>query len=224
MAISEPTLIGTINNTSSTSALSITVPAGGVPAGALVVVVATKSLSATITAADSESNTYNVRKNQKEAIDSHTVVILDSILAKSLASGKTITVTFGGTFSSKTAQAYYWTGVASFQEAVGASSGFPHTQPMNPGNVTAAKAGSLVIGGYVYNNTTSVVWTPVLGYATLSSIAPTNNRASAVSGIRESGTQSPQTTAVATGSSFAAVAAVYNPAEEEARSRRGVVV
>lgn len=153
MSFSAPTQIGSVVNVDSSTATStITVGAGGVPAGALVVIHATKSVSvASITAADTKSNTYSVAVTNSEPVDNQTISQIYSILATALVSGDVITLTYGATFSEKIGAADYYTasGAITYGSSSSADSTFPHAN--KPAGTLTAAAGNLAVTGYVTN-------------------------------------------------------------------------
>lgn len=211
-------LVGPVLNVdNSTSVQSVTVGAGGVPSGALICVFASKSIAlASFSAVDSKSNTYTQRQRQQEAIDTQCIALLTSVITTPLVSGDTISVTFGGTFSSKIIRAFYFTatGAISFGASTGANSTFPHTSKV-AGSLATTPAGSLVVAGWV-ENFAPETWTPAAGYTGQTKTDGAGSNTSQFSeydldGPAVTGTVSPTAT-VSTGSSSAGVCARFTEA------------
>jgi hypothetical protein len=90
--------VGTNNSKVANTSLSVTVPAGGVAAGNLVVVsFAIDGVSGTVSASDTQGNVYTVAANAQYATPGTgniRTVILYSVLNTALVSGNTITVSY----------------------------------------------------------------------------------------------------------------------------------
>jgi hypothetical protein len=164
--------IGTISVLDSTSVQNVAVGAAGVPVGALVVLVMTKSLAFAPSVTDSKGNTYVVREQRNEPIDAQEVAIVECVIATALVDGDTISPTFEGTFSWKTAQVHEFRadGAISFVSAAGASSSFPHDT--QSAGTLADTTSRLVVAGWVQNTTSAVTWTPGTGFTALASLDP----------------------------------------------------
>lgn len=90
--------VGTNNSKVANTSLSVTVPAGGVARGHLLVVsFAIDGVSGTVSASDSKGNSYTVAANAQYAspgTGNVRTVILYSLINTALASGDTVTVTY----------------------------------------------------------------------------------------------------------------------------------
>jgi hypothetical protein len=144
------TVIGT-NSTGGTGATAaITVPAGGVPAGATIFVGATSNFTSTtgVTCADTAGNTYVIDLSRTNDNTCATYLFRSST-GLALNSGDTITVTFntaGGGTHGKLTEAIYVQNLASSPLDKTASSNGSSTSP-NSGNTATTTAGAeLIIG------------------------------------------------------------------------------
>lgn len=173
MAFAAPTQIGTSFNTSNSTASNViaTVGVGGVPLGAFIFLVVSKTISVTtVAASDSKGNTYTQRANNQEPIDNQTIAVLTAPVTVALVSGDTITVNFGATFSGKIARAYYITaaGAISYGSSQIADSAFPHTSKTG-GNLANVPVGSFVLGAWT-ENFAPETWTPAAAYTGLGKV------------------------------------------------------
>ncbi len=140
--------VGINNSKVANTSLSVTVPAGGVAAGNLVVVsFAIDGVSGTVSATDTQGNAYAVAANAQYATPGTgniRTVILYSVLSTALVSGNTITVSY----PSRTAKAISvdeYTGVNTpdvFVTATGAT-----TTP-STGNVTTNENNELLVAAF----------------------------------------------------------------------------
>ena len=152
MAISTPVVIGTDgSNTSGTTFLKITVPAGGVPAGALINVayVSTEGGGAR-SISDTAGNTYVRDFDEPNHPSADRQFILwrqENALA--LSSGNTIDISWGSSVTNNLATAWYTEGVddtATPTTGTPSNNSYASTRFPNSGNTTTTDAEAILFG------------------------------------------------------------------------------
>lgn len=136
MAITGPTLLDVVETTVSAATIVLTVPAGGVPADALLVVDAQiRSGGPTVdSCADDGGNTYE-QDNATGTSDSNRFT---TIVTTALSSADNITVTLSASSDRRVAAAYYFEGVGSAIPSIDESENDPARPSANfPGGYLA---------------------------------------------------------------------------------------
>lgn len=168
--------IGTAASASNPASLSITVPAGGVPAGALVIVGFYKSNQTNSVTAptDTKGNTYVAIKRIVGGNNNASVEVYASILTTALVSGNTISFSFNGGPRDAAMRADYWTNVSSATaDASGSNSSTANVATWTSGSATPTQTDDLVyvLCGFESGNVGSLT---TASYTAFSSL-PTGN-------------------------------------------------
>lgn len=158
------TLSGSNTSTASSTTITFTVPAAGIPAGAAIIVGCSSGATTTLsTVTDTKSNTYTVDKDSGGLRASHLASCPNCI---ALVSGDVITATFSGTTASKQIVVIYVTGMktASIQD-IGAVATATSTTPSATTGATT-NGSDLVVGVVAWQNAPTVS-VEGAGYTTL---------------------------------------------------------
>ena len=175
-----------VNNGSGTT-VAVTVPAGGVPAGALICVLAYEVSGVTPTASGTLSDTINTYNNAKNSTNSSggrwlTVFYAYNVLALTSANSITYTLNNSGNFAA--VSAFYATGIQTssdpFDSVAAASAALPSGSPSVtsgtfavPGELVVGAVGaSGSVGSFTQDSTNAAYTTPPNIEAAFSSFFP----------------------------------------------------
>lgn len=151
MAIGTPTLIGSVDNQTAGTSAVIAVPAGGVPAGALIVVILCCHEDAVSpTCADDQSNTYTDDVFDVDHADQNVETHFyraENVTA--LAEAENITVSWT-TDAQNSAIAAYVTGIATTNplDQTAIAEGQETTDTLDSGNITTTQADEVIFGAF----------------------------------------------------------------------------
>ncbi len=137
--------IGSVIDTTNTSSMSITVPAGGVPLGALIMLAIYAAGSQTVSSnTDTGGNTYGGANSQG---NSPIIYSRFAPVTAALVSGNSISVTLSGNSNPKMMHAAYVTGLAfNSNDRIGNASGTSTSPSATLGNVTTGPNGDVLHG------------------------------------------------------------------------------
>jgi len=182
--------------------LAVTVGAGGVPAGVLIVVVISCNGNATGpgTTTDSAGNTYHDAGDATGQSPIVTIGVQYAFNASALTNGQTITTSY--TSQTYAVSAFYWDGAQTSSDPLVSAAGVTATGTSTTPSVTlnaTPPANSLCVGGLALDATTSDTITQPGGFATPPNVFGTSG-----------GTANTNSTAGG-GTRIVSTAATYNP-------------
>lgn len=164
MAIAFVKSVASVAVTDSTNPQVLTVPAGGVAAGNLMVLTAGLAAGATISAVtDTGGNTWTlntIAQNDRNA--TNRFLLCYAVATTALASGNTISITSSNTgFANRAYMVSEYSGIASatpLDKTVAAQDVFAGPNTMDTGNTaTTAQADELLVAGWTYGSTTNTI-------------------------------------------------------------------
>jgi hypothetical protein len=168
--------VGTSTSGPTNSALTLTVPASGVPAGHLLVVRAAVRATTTIQSiTDSRGNSYFYATGVTVGAGNIRNEVWRSMVSTALQSGDIITVTWWGTDGNKKAFAIdEFAGVSTTVDASSTATGAGTTPS---GSVTTVTATNLVIGYTGVNGPNTETYTEASGWIPMTSVGTSGNAA-----------------------------------------------
>ena len=182
MAIGTPTIIAAARDSVAVTTFDITVPAGGVPQGALVVIAVGLSENGSAhSCTDDQSNSYDIDRTDASHADGNleTVFFSATDIGTALAEDDSITVSWTGT-AEWGYVAGYVTGIATsgaLDQNAGAE-GAETGDTVNSGNITTLVADSVIFGCVTYDAASSRTITEDANFTLLGNIGGGDGRQS----------------------------------------------
>ena len=230
MALAFVKEVASVAATNSTNPQVLTVPAGGVAAGNLMVLTAGLAAGSTISSVtDSGGNSWTVNTiAQDDRIPTNRFLLCYAVATTGLTSGNTISITSSNTgFANRVYMVSEYSGTASasvLDKTVAAQDVFSGPNTMDTGNTaTTTQADEVLVAGWAYNSTSNTITGYSSGYTGLTTLVSGLSVAGAWRIVAATGAYNATATQSGTVASWGAGLATYKAATTAATATAAIV-